>query len=108
MKLFGWNAFFQVKHSDTVADLGSGFGHVLASLNATRKVAIGPSNNEGTLIRRLYPEQIEIFQYVENVTKLDIDFLFSTSFYDYFICPEKELSEISKKVRNGGRVVSTN
>lgn len=79
---------------------------MLASLNITRKIAIEVSEVARKGIRKVYPGQIEMYQFPELVPDNSIDVLLSTSAIEHFECPLTELREMSKKVKVGGTIVS--
>ncbi|KAI0566904.1 3-demethylubiquinone-9 3-o-methyltransferase [Gracilaria domingensis] len=101
-----WNRFFQVKATDTVADLGAGGGHILATLKVSRRIAVEINPIARASIHANYPEQIQTFTYPEEVPDNSVDVLYSTSAIEHFECPLTELREMARKVRKGGHVVS--
>eukprot|EP00737_Agarophyton_chilense_P000528 gb/GEZJ01000589.1/.p1 GENE.gb/GEZJ01000589.1/~~gb/GEZJ01000589.1/.p1 ORF type:complete len:276 (-),score=25.15 gb/GEZJ01000589.1/:419-1246(-) len=100
-----WNKFLDVKPTDTVADLGAGGGHILASLNVSRRIAVEINPIARGSIHKNYPGKVETFSYPEDVPDNSVDFLFSTSAIEHFECPLTELREMARKVRKGGRVM---
>lgn len=101
-----WSDFLGVKETDSVADLGAGGGHILATLNVRKRIAVEVNDAARLSIQESYPGKIESYQYPEDVPNDSIDILFSTSALEHFECPLTELREMSKKVKHGGRVVS--
>lgn len=96
----------EVNKQSTVGDLGAGGGHILASLDIKKRIAVEVNGLARLAMEKIYPGKINAYEYPEDVPDNTLDLLFSTSAIEHFECPLTELREMAKKVKVGGRIVS--
>lgn len=102
-----WNKLLGTRSNDTVVDFGAGGGHILAVLNVSRRIAVEISDVARDAMEKVYPGLIEGYRFPEDLPDDSVDLMFSTSAIEHFECPLTELREMARKVKVGGRVVSS-
>jgi len=101
-----FNSIFQTRPTDVVGDLGAGGGHILATLNVSRRVAIELNPHARASMAVNYPDAaIHAVQYIEDVEDNSLDLLFSTSVIEHLECPLTELRAAAAKIKVGGRII---
>lgn len=100
-----WQLFMEVNKQSTVGDLGAGGGHILASLDIKKRIAVEVNGLARLAMEKIYPGKINAYEYPEDVPDNTLDLLFSTSAIEHFECPLTELREMAKKVKVGGRIL---
>lgn len=101
-----FNLLFQTRPTDVVGDLGAGGGHILATLNVSRRVAIELNPHARASMPVTYPDAaIHAVQYIEDVADDSLDLLYSTSVIEHLECPLTELRAAAAKVKVGGRII---
>lgn len=99
-----WAAFFGVEPHHVIADIGAGGGHILASINCSRRIAVEINPVARAAMNDMYKGKIDTYAYPEDVEDAVIDVLFTRSAIEHFECPVQELREMARKVKIGGRI----
>jgi hypothetical protein len=104
-RLTNFTALLGVRPHMTVADLGAGGGHILASLDAAKLYAVELNAHARKQMEIVYPGRIRSVTFVEDLVDNSIDLFYTTSVIEHVECPLTELREMYHKIKPGGTVV---
>jgi 2-polyprenyl-3-methyl-5-hydroxy-6-metoxy-1,4-benzoquinol methylase len=89
----------------TVADLGAGGGHILASLKARNRYAVELNSYARKQIEKVYPRMIKSVPFVEELSDNSVDIFYTTSVIEHVECPLTEIREMYHKIKPGGTII---